>query len=35
LARDHGQLSQEDELIVWHKIKEVSDRMHWQAAWGY
>ncbi len=34
-ARGGGRVTPEDQMITWRKLKEISDRIHWQANWGY
>ena len=34
-ARDGADLSPNDKLLIWRELKAISDRLNWQASWGY
>jgi hypothetical protein len=35
IIADRGGLNDEQRAALWHKLKVVSERLHWQAGWGY
>jgi hypothetical protein len=35
IVANQGGLNDDQRAEIWHKLRVVSDRIHWQANWGY
>ena len=35
MQQDHGRLTQDHQVALWHYLQQVSDRLNWNASYGY